>query len=69
MVTSVKKLCQARMIVQVNESPLIYERGKRWRGSKNSKEGNLGLFLLLRQARKTLLLMLEGVATHAASSH
>jgi len=50
-------------------SPFIYERGKRYRGGKNSKERQPGPFSLLRQARKTLPLLLEGVATQAASVH
>ena len=37
--------------------------------AKTRKRGQPGPFSLLRQARKTLLLLLEGVSTDAASTH
>ena len=49
----------------------LSERGKCCHGGKNSKERATctGPFSLVRQARKRLLLLLERVATHAASSY
>ena len=64
-----KKCMEHKWDSPVFESPFIYERGKRYRGGKNSKERQPGPFSLLHQARKTLPLLLEGVATQAASVH